>query len=91
MEEAIIRARPEVTSVSSVIGSEPAVISFGAGRLAQQGTSPSPGGPIPPQGHHLGDRGQICAPSSANPRASRPSTCSISAPRPFRASAPRWT
>jgi multidrug efflux pump subunit AcrB len=37
MEE-IIRARPEVTSVSSVIGSEPAVISFGAGRLAQQGT-----------------------------------------------------
>jgi len=37
MEE-IIRARPEVTSVSSVIGSEPAVISFGAGRLPQQGT-----------------------------------------------------
>ncbi len=37
MEE-IIRTRPEVTSVSSVIGSEPAVISFGAGRLAQQGT-----------------------------------------------------
>jgi len=36
--EAIIRSRPEVTSVSSVIGSEPAVISFGAGRLAQQGT-----------------------------------------------------
>jgi len=36
MEE-IIRARPEVTSVSSVIGSEPAVISFGAGRLPQQG------------------------------------------------------
>jgi len=35
--EAIIRARPEVTSVSSVIGSEPAVISFGAGRLPQQG------------------------------------------------------
>lgn len=35
--EAIIRARPEVTSISSVIGSEPAVISFGAGRLAQQG------------------------------------------------------
>ncbi len=35
--EAIIRARPEVTAVSSVIGSEPAVISFGAGRLAQQG------------------------------------------------------
>ncbi len=37
MEE-LIRARPEVTSVSSVIGSEPAVISFGAGRLPQQGT-----------------------------------------------------
>ncbi|MCD6340185.1 MAG: efflux RND transporter permease subunit [Verrucomicrobia bacterium] len=36
MEE-IIRRRPEVTSVSSVIGSEPAVISFGAGRLPQQG------------------------------------------------------
>ena len=36
MEE-IIQARPEVTSISSVIGSEPAVISFGAGRLAQQG------------------------------------------------------
>jgi len=36
MEE-IILSRPEVTSVSSVIGSEPAVISFGAGRLAQQG------------------------------------------------------
>lgn len=35
--EALILARPEVTSVSSVIGSEPAVISFGAGRLAQQG------------------------------------------------------
>jgi len=35
--EALIFARPEVTSVSSVIGSEPAVISFGAGRLAQQG------------------------------------------------------
>ncbi len=35
--EQIILARPEVTSVSSVIGSEPAVISFGAGRLAQQG------------------------------------------------------
>ncbi len=35
--ERIIRARPDVTSVSSVIGSEPAVISFGAGRLAQQG------------------------------------------------------
>jgi multidrug efflux pump subunit AcrB len=36
MEE-IIRERGDVTSVSSVIGSEPAVISFGAGRLAQQG------------------------------------------------------
>ncbi len=35
--EAIIRDRSDVTSVSSVIGSEPAVISFGAGRLAQQG------------------------------------------------------
>ncbi len=35
--EDIIRARSEVTSVSSVIGSEPAVISFGAGRLPQQG------------------------------------------------------
>jgi multidrug efflux pump subunit AcrB len=35
--EQIIEKRPEVTSVSSVIGSEPAVISFGAGRLAQQG------------------------------------------------------
>ncbi len=35
--EGIIRARNDVTSVSSVIGSEPAVISFGAGRLAQQG------------------------------------------------------
>jgi multidrug efflux pump subunit AcrB len=32
-----VRARPEVTSVSSVIGSEPAVISFGPGRLPQQG------------------------------------------------------
>jgi multidrug efflux pump subunit AcrB len=32
-----VRARPEVRSVSSVIGSEPAVISFGAGRLPQQG------------------------------------------------------
>jgi multidrug efflux pump subunit AcrB len=32
-----VRARPEVTSVSSVIGSEPAVISFGSGRLPQQG------------------------------------------------------
>ena len=36
MEQAIYR-HPEVTSVSSLIGSEPAVISFGAGRLAQQG------------------------------------------------------
>jgi multidrug efflux pump subunit AcrB len=36
--EQIILARPEVTSLSSVIGSEPAVISFGAGRPAQQGT-----------------------------------------------------
>jgi len=36
MEEMIF-ARSEVTSVSSVIGSEPAVISFGAGRTAQQG------------------------------------------------------
>ncbi len=36
MEEAIYR-RPEVTSVSSLLGSEPAVISFGAGRLPQQG------------------------------------------------------
>ncbi|MGP8199168.1 MAG: efflux RND transporter permease subunit [Limisphaerales bacterium] len=35
--EQIIEKRPEVTSVSSVIGSEPAVISFGSGRLAQQG------------------------------------------------------
>ncbi len=35
--ERIILSRPEVTSVSSVIGSEPAVISFGAGRLPQQG------------------------------------------------------
>ena len=35
--ERIIRSRPEVTSVSSVIGSEPGVISFGAGRLPQQG------------------------------------------------------
>ncbi len=35
--EKIILSRPEVTSVSSVIGSEPAVISFGAGRLPQQG------------------------------------------------------
>lgn len=36
MEE-IIRQRPEVTSVSALLGSEPGVISFGAGRLAQQG------------------------------------------------------
>jgi multidrug efflux pump subunit AcrB len=35
--EQIIRERSDVTSVSSVIGSEPAVISFGSGRLAQQG------------------------------------------------------
>lgn len=35
--ERIILARQDVTSVSSVIGTEPAVISFGAGRLAQQG------------------------------------------------------
>jgi len=35
--EQIIRSRSEVTSLSSVIGSEPAVISFGAGRLPQQG------------------------------------------------------
>jgi multidrug efflux pump subunit AcrB len=35
--EQLIRQRPEVTSVSSLLGSEPAVISFGAGRLAQQG------------------------------------------------------
>lgn len=35
--EQIILQRPEVKSVSSLIGSEPAVISFGAGRLAQQG------------------------------------------------------
>lgn len=35
--EQVIRGRPEVTSVSSVIGSEPAVISFGGGRLPQQG------------------------------------------------------
>ncbi|MBW2277721.1 MAG: efflux RND transporter permease subunit, partial [Deltaproteobacteria bacterium] len=34
--EAMVFSRPEVVSVSSVIGSEPAVISFGAGRLAQQ-------------------------------------------------------
>ena len=36
MEQLILK-RSEVTSVSSLIGSEPAVISFGAGRLAQQG------------------------------------------------------
>jgi len=36
MEE-IIQGRSDVTSVSSAIGSEPGVISFGAGRLAQQG------------------------------------------------------
>ncbi|NOZ77621.1 MAG: efflux RND transporter permease subunit [Acidobacteria bacterium] len=35
--EKIIMASPETISVSSVIGSEPAVISFGAGRLPQQG------------------------------------------------------
>jgi len=35
--EQIALKRPEVTSISSVIGSEPAVISFGSGRLAQQG------------------------------------------------------
>lgn len=35
--EKVIQERPEVTSISSVIGSEPAVISFGAGRLPQQG------------------------------------------------------
>ncbi len=35
--ESILRSRPEVTSVSSVIGSEPGVLSFGAGRLPQQG------------------------------------------------------
>ncbi|MBU6399526.1 MAG: efflux RND transporter permease subunit [Verrucomicrobia bacterium] len=35
--EQIIENRPEVTSVSSVLGSEPAVISFGSGRLVQQG------------------------------------------------------
>jgi len=35
--ERVIRSRDDVTSVSSVIGSEPAVISFGAGRLPQQG------------------------------------------------------
>jgi multidrug efflux pump subunit AcrB len=35
--EQMIFERPEVESVSSLIGSEPAVISFGAGRLPQQG------------------------------------------------------
>jgi multidrug efflux pump subunit AcrB len=35
--EHILCARPEVTSVSSVVGSEPAVLSFGGGRLPQQG------------------------------------------------------
>ncbi len=35
--EQMILSHPEVTSISSVIGSEPAVISFGAGRLAEQG------------------------------------------------------
>jgi multidrug efflux pump subunit AcrB len=35
--EGLVRARPEVTSISSVVGSEPAVISFGGGRLPQQG------------------------------------------------------
>ena len=35
--ERIIRERSDVTSVSSVLGSEPAVISFGSGRLPQQG------------------------------------------------------
>lgn len=35
--EQMISKRPEVTSGSSLLGSEPAVISFGAGRLAQQG------------------------------------------------------
>ena len=34
--EQMIFERPEVESVSSLIGSEPAVISFGAGRLPQQ-------------------------------------------------------
>ncbi len=37
--ERLIRAHPEVTSISSVLGSEPAVISFGSGTLAQQGNS----------------------------------------------------
>ena len=35
--EAIVLSRPDVASVSAVIGSEPAVISFGPGRLPQQG------------------------------------------------------
>jgi multidrug efflux pump subunit AcrB len=35
--EEIVLERTDVTSVSSLIGSEPAVISFGAGRLPQQG------------------------------------------------------
>jgi multidrug efflux pump subunit AcrB len=35
--EAIVLSRSDVASVSSVIGSEPAVISFGSGRLPQQG------------------------------------------------------
>jgi len=35
--ESMILKRPEVKSISSVIGSEPAVISFGAGRPPQQG------------------------------------------------------
>jgi multidrug efflux pump subunit AcrB len=35
--EQIVRARPEVSSLSSTIGSEPAAISFGGGRTAQQG------------------------------------------------------
>ena len=35
--EKIALKHPEVTSISSVIGSEPAVVSFGSGRLAQQG------------------------------------------------------
>jgi len=36
MEQLILK-RSEVTSVSSLVGSEPAVISFGSGRLPQQG------------------------------------------------------
>ncbi len=35
--EAMILSRPEVASVSAVVGSEAAVISFGSGRLPQQG------------------------------------------------------